>query len=134
MQTILGEGRIIAVCLSEKHGYPTYPKPFVAVGMLGMEGDAHSGELRESFTKPGTLKPNDRPISIVADEVRREMNARFGLNIQPGGFNEQILVTGLGDLSYVEIGDHVLFGDEAMPLDIEITDNAYPCARDRKSV
>ncbi len=124
MTTEQREGRIVAVCSSPNHGYPTYPQDEVIVGLLGIEGDAHSGELRESFRQPGTLKPNDRPISIVSDEVRREMNARFGTNIQPGGFNEQVLVTGLGDLSDVEIGDRVTF-DGGVTL--EVTDNAFPC-------
>lgn len=122
----LRQGNVVAVCKSPEHGYPTYPQSLVVIGMPGIEGDAHSGALRESFTKPGTMKPNDRPISIVADEVRREMNARFGLHIKPGGFNEQILVRDLGDLSYVEIGDQVVFDSG---VELEITDVAYPCTK-----
>ncbi|MBI2032447.1 MAG: hypothetical protein HYV38_00760 [Candidatus Levybacteria bacterium] len=102
-------GRVVAVCMSPNHGYPTYPQEAVTVGSLGIVGDAHSGYMRESFTRPGTMKPNDRPISIVADEVRAEMSEKFGVDIDPGDFNEQVLVEGLGDLSDVEIGSAITF-------------------------
>jgi MOSC domain-containing protein YiiM len=82
--------------------------------------------MRESFTKPGTLKPNDRPISIVADEVRQAVNETLGLNVQPGHFNEQVLVSGLGDLGDVAIGDQVHFWTGVQ---LEVTDKAYPCTK-----
>lgn len=119
-------GNVTAVLMSPDHGYPTYPQPRVRIEEDGIPGDAHSGPHRESFTKPGTLKPNDRPISIVADEVREEMNQRFGIDMQPGDFNEQVLVSGLGDLSDVKIGARVLF-DSGVAL--EVVDVAYPCKR-----
>ena len=119
-------GRVVAVCSSPNHGYPTYPQEYANVTPEGIEGDAHSGALRESFTKPGTLKPNDRPISIVAQEVINEMNSKFGLNIQPGGFNEQVVVSGLGDLSNITIGSVVTFNGGVM---LEVVDNAYPCQK-----
>ncbi len=120
------KGSVIAVSMSPDHGYPTYPQQKVTITEEGIPGDAHSGPLRDSFTKPGTLKPNDRPISIVADEVRREMNKTFGIDMQPGDFNEQVLVEGLGDLSDVPIGSTVLF-DSGVSL--MVTDTAFPCVR-----
>ena len=95
-------GRIVAVCSSPNHGYPTFPRERVVVGPEGIIGDAHSGPMRESFTKPGTQKQNDRPISIVSDEVRRAVNETYRLKMRPGAFNEQILVEGLGDLGIMD--------------------------------
>jgi len=117
-------GTVVAVCMNPEHGYPTYPQESVIIGMLGIEGDAHSGELRESFTKPGTLKPNDRPISIVAEEVRNKLNADFGINMQHGDFNEQMVVEGLGDLGDIPIGSRIIFSSG---VELEVTDHAMPC-------
>jgi hypothetical protein len=119
-------GLVVAVCMSGVHGFPTYPQDSVPIGPEGIHGDAHSGPTRESFRKPGTFKPNDRPISIVANEVRLEMNDRFGIAMQPGDFNEQVLVEGLGDLGDVPIGAHVLFGSGVR---LEVVDKAWPCQR-----
>jgi len=119
-------GKVVAVCMSPEHGFPTYPQDFIVIGMLGIEGDAHSGELRESFTKPGTLKPNDRPISIVAEEIRIWVNKNLGLDMQHGDFNEQIVVEGLSDLGDVEVGSVVTFDNGIM---LEVVDHAYPCKK-----
>jgi MOSC domain-containing protein YiiM len=62
----------------------------------------------------------------VADEVRQEMNATLGLSMQPGDFNEQDLVSGLGDLADVEMGSHVVFGTG---VELEVVDRAYPCTK-----
>lgn len=121
-----GEGVVVAVCLSPEHCFPTYPQEQVFIDSLGIPGDAHSGSMRESFTKPGTFKPNDRPISLVADEVRLEMNERFDINLQPGDFSEQILVRGLGDLGYIAIGSQVTFSSGVK---LEVVDRAWPCAK-----
>lgn len=125
MSVEIRQGRVTAVCMSPDHGYPTFPQVSVYVGSLGIEGDAHSGPDRESFTNPGTRKPNDRPISIVSEEVYQEINKTFGLSAEHGDFNEQIVVAGMGDLSDVEIGSRVMMGDVVL----EVTDNAWPCDR-----
>ncbi len=120
------KGSIVAVCMSPDHGYPTYPQQSIRIEELGIPGDAHSGPLRPSFTNPGTLKPNDRPISIVADEERREMSERFGIDMQPGNFNEQILVSGMGDLSDIKAGARVVFDSG---VELEVVEPAFPCVR-----
>ena len=119
-------GWIVAVCSSPNHGYPTFPCERVVVGPEGIIGDAHSGPMRESFTKPGTQKQNDRPISIVSDEVRRGINETYRLKMRSGAFNEQILVEGLGDLGDVPIGAQVIFSSG---VELEVTDRAYPCKK-----
>lgn len=119
-------GKVIAVCMSPKHGFPTYPQEFVSIGLLGIVGDAHSGQLRASFTNPGALKSNDRPISIVSEEVRVWVNENLGLEMQHGDFNEQIVVEGLGDMGDVEVGTVITFGNGIM---LEVTDHAHPCTQ-----
>lgn len=125
MSVEIRQGRVTAVCTSPDHGYPTYPQESVYVGPLGIEGDAHSGPDRESAKNPGTRKPNDRPISIVSEELYKEINQTFGLSAEHGDFNEQVVVEGMGDLSDVEIGSRVMMGDVVL----EVTDNAWPCER-----
>jgi hypothetical protein len=120
------EGTVVAVCMSPEHGYPTHPQTSIAVGLLGIDGDAHSGPLRESFRNPGTLKNNDRPISIVADEVRVWVNSSLNLTMEHGDFNEQMVVSGLGDLGDIPIGAHLIFSSG---LELEVVDRAYPCAK-----
>lgn len=119
-------GRVVAVCMSREHGFPTYPQDVVSIGILGIEGDAHSGELRESFREPGTLKRNDRPISIVDERMRLWVNQELGLNIQHGDFNEQVVVEGLGDMGDFEVGTVITF-DSGVTL--EVVDHAQPCTK-----
>jgi hypothetical protein len=119
------EGKVVAVCTSEKHGYPTYPQDIVSIGLLGIPDDAHSGELRESFREPGTFKPNDRPICIVAKEVQEEMQM-LGYDMHHGDFNEQMVVEGLGDLGDIPVGTLITFDNGLM---LEVVDHAYPCTK-----
>lgn len=121
------EGIVLSVLSSDLHGYPTYERDIVNVGPMGIEGDAHSGPMRESFTRPGTFKLNDRPISLVAWEVMRDANKTLGLDLKPGDFNEQLLVSGLGDLGWVALGSVITFADSCVKL--EVVDYAYPCIK-----
>lgn len=98
------EGIVIAVCKSPVREYPKFPQKRVYIGDHGVDGDAHAGIYRRSYSKPLFFKPNDREISIVSDEVRQDINKALGLNIEPGGFNENILVSGVGELG--DIPDH----------------------------
>lgn len=120
-------GKIEAVLLSPNHGYPTFPQPFIEVTMEGVNGDAHSGPMRESYSMPGTFKPNDRQVSFVADEVREKTQKRFGLvqKMGPGGFNEQVLTSGLGDLSDAEEGDVISSGE----VTFTVVARAVPCEK-----
>jgi hypothetical protein len=117
-------GNVVAVCMSDKHGFPTVPQEMVTIGMLGIDGDAHSGEMRASFTQKGTLKPNDRPISIVSNEVRELLIEVCGYNMEFGDFNEQIVVEGLGDMGDFSVGTVLTFEGGVM---LEVLDHAYPC-------
>lgn len=98
------EGVVVAVCKSAVRAYPKFPQDSAYICDLGIDGDAHAGIYRRSYSNPLVFKPNDREISIVADEVRLDINKTLNLDIQPGGFNENILVSGVGELG--DIPDH----------------------------
>ena len=117
------QGTIVAICTNPNSGYPTVSQERAVVGPTGIEGDSHADPNRISLNK-GFQKPN-RHILIVSDEVRQEMNEIFDINMQPGDFNEQILVTGLGDLTDVERGDQFHFETGVV---LEATDPAFGCA------
>lgn len=122
------QGRVVAVLKSPDHAYPTFRQKSITVGEWGIEGDAHSGKTRKSFTNLGTIKENDRPISIVSGEAYGLLAATFGITPNPGAFNEQVLVAGdgLGYLDYVEVGDEVHFEGGVK---IDAVDHAYPCQK-----
>ena len=119
-------GIVHSVLKSPNHGFPTYSQDVVDIKTDGVDGDAHAGPLRNSYRNPGTLKPNDRPISIVAKEVIDEMREKFGLTrtMKPGGFNEQVVVEGLGDLADAGEGDTLSFEGGVI---LEIVEGAMPC-------
>jgi MOSC domain-containing protein YiiM len=119
-------GTVQAVLISPEHGFPKYPQEMVYISETGIIGDAHSGDLRESFHHPGTYKPNDRPISIVSLEAMEIANELPGVEMEPGDFNENILVAGAGDLGNVQVGDEICFNSGVI---LEVVDRSYPCLK-----
>lgn len=117
-------GEVVAVCLSDRKDFPKYPQPSVEVYTHGIRGDAHSGPRRPSHKNPKEEKDNDRTVSLVADEVRQQVNTDLGLDIQPGGFNENILVKGLDDLGQLKGGDRLIFSTGVV---LRITEQNGPC-------
>jgi MOSC domain-containing protein YiiM len=103
--------------------FPKIPQERVVLGPYGFVGDAHA-EPRQSKASPGDPISGDRAISIVADEVRREVNGNLGLDLQPGDFNENVLVVGLGDLGDLVPGDRLIFSGGA---EVQITAQNPPC-------
>lgn len=120
------EGRIVAVCVGATKEFPKMPQEFVKVWEHGILGDAHSGELKPKYKHPEILIPNDRAVSIVAEEVRNELNDALGLNIQSGGFNENILIDGLGDLSDFKGGERIVFSSGVI---LKVTEQNYACKK-----
>lgn len=125
-ETVRKIGRIIAVCLSDDKAYPKFPQEKVVIGPFGIVGDAHSGEFRQSYRDRNKLTANDRAISIVADEVRQELSQVLGVEIQPGWFNENILVSGVGDLSDLQSGDLFRFSSQVV---LRVTGQNTPCEK-----
>jgi MOSC domain-containing protein YiiM len=101
--------------------FPKTPQERVVVGPYGFVGDVHA-EPRPA--PDGAVVSGDRAVSVVSDEIRREVNDLLGLNLQPGDFNENVLVAGLGNLGELVAGDRLVFGDG---VELRITDQCEPC-------
>jgi MOSC domain-containing protein YiiM len=68
--------------------------------------------------------PNTRHVTIVAKEVFDDLNRELGTDIPPGGFGENILVEGMGDLADLKEGDLVRFSSGVV---LEVTGQNDPC-------
>lgn len=117
-------GRVVAVCRRAIAGIPKTPEEEIRVGRYGVEGDYHAGPKRLS-RRTGLIKRNDRQISIVAKEVLDDLQHRLGIAIPQGGFGENILVEGIGDLSNLSEGDQIAFESGVL---VEVTEQNEPCA------
>lgn len=104
-------GTVVAVCLNPNPGVPKYSQPQVTVGPDGIEGDYHAG-------------PGRRQVSAVAQEAIDEVNRELGIDIPPGGFGENVLVQGLGDLGDLVAGDRLRFSSGVV---LEVTGQNDPC-------
>jgi len=117
-------GRVVAVCRSATAGLLKRPEKEIWIGRYGVKGDSHAGRERRS-RRTGLMKKNDRQISIVAKEVLDDLHRRLGVTIPPGGFGENILVEGIGDLSRLSEGDRIYFDGGVI---VEVTEQNEPCA------
>jgi MOSC domain-containing protein YiiM len=115
-------GTVVAVCLRQESGVPKHPQPDVVVSEYGIEGDYHSGPMRTRSN--GEVVPNTRHVSLVAKEVFDDLNRELGTNIPLGGFGENILVEGMGDLSDIAEGDVLRFSSG---VELEVTGQNDPC-------
>ena len=116
-------GRVVAVCMSPNGGVPKYAQETVVIGNQGVEGDYHSGPFNR-HKKTGPAEPNSRQVTLVAQEVLEEMNARLGTELKPGDLGENVLVAGLGDLSQLVRGDRLQLGTDVV---LEIRAQNSPC-------
>lgn len=115
-------GTVVAVCLRKEGGVPKYPQSEVVVGEYGIEGDWHSGPMRARSN--GEVVPNTRHVSLVAKEVFDDLNRELGTDIPQGGFGENILVQGMGDLGDIAEGDVLRFSSG---VELEVTGQNDPC-------
>ena len=115
-------GTVVAVCMREDGGVPKHPQDEITIGQYGVEGDYHAGPTR---VRRGTSIPNRRQVSLVAKEVFDDLNRELGSDIPPGGFGENILVEGLGDLSSLKEGELLRFSSG---VELEVTGQNDPCA------
>lgn len=118
-----GTGQVVAVCRSAAAGLLKRPEEEILIGRYGVKGDYHAGRERRS-RRTGLMKRNDRQISIVAKEVLDDLHHRLGITIPPGGFGENILVEGIGDLSHLCAGDRLSFDGGVI---VEVTEQNEPC-------
>ena len=115
-------GTVAAVCLRREKGVPKYPQSEVTIGEYGVEGDYHAGPMRTRSN--GEVEPNRRHITLVAKEVFDDLNRELGTDIPAGGFGENILVEGLGDLSDIKEGAVLSFSSG---VELEVTGQNDPC-------
>jgi MOSC domain-containing protein YiiM len=90
-------GRLLAVCRSTRRGVTKEP---VEMGLLraghGLEGDAHAGDWH-------------RQLSLLDAGDIRDMEAK-GIELAPGAFGENLIVTGL-DTTSLGVGSRLAVGD-----------------------
>ena len=107
-------GTIVATCMSPDGGIPKYPQEEMLILSEGVDGDFHA--------KLGT---KDRAVSVVGEETYDYLKKNMKIELKPGDFSENILTRGLGDLSDLEAGDKIRFGNEVL---IEVTEQNAPCS------
>jgi MOSC domain-containing protein YiiM len=115
-------GTVVAVCMRKEKGVPKYPQTEVTIGEYGVEGDYHSGPMRTRSN--GQVEPNRRHVTLVAKEVFDDLNRELATDIPAGGFGENILVEGLGDLSDIKEGVVLAFSSG---VELEVTGQNDPC-------
>jgi hypothetical protein len=118
-------GTVVAVCISPARDFPKFPQLLVHMAVHGIVGDAHAVAPINPVSGTRVVRYL-RAVSIVADEVRQDLNATLGLQLQPGQFNENLLVAGLGDLSDIEAGDRLLLSGGVI---LEVTAQNFPCTK-----
>jgi len=88
-------GRVVAVCVSDEKGVSKTPVDEILLEKGGVKGDAHFGSERE--------------VSLLSFEAIVGVRERFGLDVGPGTFAENITVEGLKK-EEVRVGMHIRVG------------------------
>ena len=101
-ETVLGHGRVHAVCVSQARGTEKRPVP---EGHLlpdfGIEGDAHGGNWH-------------RQVSLLSYDRVEEFN-RKGAAVEDGAFGENLLVEGI-DFRALPVGTRLYAGTAALEM------------------
>ncbi|RMF83020.1 MAG: MOSC domain-containing protein [Nitrospirae bacterium] len=102
-------GTVRFVCTSKKKGMVKHPVPRARlVADHGVEGDAHAG-------------PGHRQVSLLL-EADIDAQRALGLELEPGAFGENLVVTGL-PLARIGIGSRLAIGEA----EVEITQIGKVC-------
>lgn len=123
-------GMVFAVCTSPVGGIPKFPQSEALVGEHGLVGDYHNRPLRPSYSKPGTKKPNEWHISLLAEEVIRYLNTKrkdtlAGMKeLLAGSLGENITTQYLWDLSSIPNGSRIKIGSGLV---LEVVEPMTPC-------
>ena len=97
-----GEGRVLAVCISDKKGIQKSQMPEIRlIEDWGIEGDAHAGNWH-------------RQVSLLAFEKIEAFRSR-GANVEFGAFGENLVVEGF-DLRTVPVGTRFKVGEALLEL------------------
>lgn len=116
-------GEVVAVCSSPRGGVPKQPQERIVLNAYGVEGDYHAGPMR--VNRRGESEPNRRQVTIVSAEVIEALEQELDCSIPHGGFGENVLVRGLGDLAWLQEEDVLEFAGGAA---VEITGHNNPCS------
>ena len=117
------EGRVVAVCSSQRGGVPKYPQERLMVSQYGVEGDYHARPTVIN-RRTGAEEPNRRQVSVASKELYDSLGAELSITIPAGGFGENVLVEGLGDLSDLALGDRLRFSSGVL---LSVTGQIGPC-------
>ena len=128
MRKVVGKGSVVAVCVRPLGGIPKFPQDSIKISKYGFLGDFHCRQFRESRTKPGTYKHNERQVTIVAQEVLDLVNKDLKLKkpLKPGDLGENITVTGLGDLSKIKPWSLIRLNRNIL---LRVTEQNTPCKK-----
>lgn len=106
------EGKVIAVCISEKKGTMKYPVDSITLLYEhGIVGDAHAGNWH-------------RQVSLLADESVEKMRSKFP-DIPIGAFAENILTQGI-EVCKLPIGTKLQIGE----VTLQVTQIGKECHAD----
>lgn len=106
------EGKVLAVCISERKGTKKYPVSSIDLRINhGIVGDAHAGDWH-------------RQISLLADESVDKMRST-GIDLSAGDFAENILTRGV-ELKTLPIGTKINIGNATL----EVTQIGKECHND----
>ena len=130
--TVIRTGEIAAICYSEElvDGVRKEAHEEAQVTSWGIPGDRHYGEMRYSGRARKQV-PNNRPITVFGAESARDVCEKLAIPlVQPGGFGENFLTEGLGDLSDAQPGDEIhITGANGTPnVVLHVQGQNDPCA------
>ena len=108
-------GRVASVNLS-KGGVPKLPIERAWVGSLGLDADAHNGEMHGGIEQAVCLYSVEAIERVAAD----------GHTAFTGAYGENLTLQGI-DWAQLAIGDRLAIGDDG--LEIELTRYAAPCQK-----
>ena len=108
-------GRVVSVNVS-KGGVPKLPIERAWVGGLGLDSDAHNGEMHGGVDQAVCLYSVEAIERVAADG-----HAAF-----TGAYGENLTLEGI-DWSQLDVGDRLTIGEDG--LEIELTRYAAPCTK-----
>ena len=114
-------GKVISTNSSKKAGLPKYQKEYIEIYEFGVKGDFHSGKINFHANKNNL----DRQITIVSNEVIKEISIKIGKKLIPGSLGENILIEGMGYLENFTKGMKLKFGNDVV---LKVTGQNQPCS------
>lgn len=118
-------GKVVAVCLSEKHSFSKASKDSITlVEGIGVDGDAHAGQTvkHRSRVKRDPNQPNLRQVHLIHSELFDELR-KCGFEVSPGNLGENITTKGI-DLLALPQKTRLHIGPSAI---VEVTGLRNPC-------